>query len=77
MRTYTQSLEGIDKKMSASSETSAIYVTDSPAVVEEKIKKHAFSGGRDTAEKQVCVVVDGCCFANDVDADRTRRRSSR
>jgi tryptophanyl-tRNA synthetase len=32
--------------MSASDPTSTIYTTDSPKEVEEKIKKHAFSGGR-------------------------------
>ena len=32
--------------MAASIPSSAVYVTDSPKEVEEKIKKHAFSGGR-------------------------------
>lgn len=45
-------LTGIGGKMSASSsgETS-IYTTDSPKEVEMKIKKYAFSGGRDTLEE--------------------------
>jgi len=35
-----------DGKMSASIPQSTIYTTDTPKEVEEKIKKHAFSGGR-------------------------------
>lgn len=35
-----------DGKMSASIPNSTIYTTDTPKEVEEKIKKHAFSGGR-------------------------------
>jgi tryptophanyl-tRNA synthetase len=35
-------------KMSSSEEQTAIFTTDSPKVVENKIKKYAFSGGRDT-----------------------------
>lgn len=35
-----------DGKMSASIPHSTIYTTDTPNEVEEKIKKHAFSGGR-------------------------------
>lgn len=38
-------------KMSASDPNSTIYTTDSPKVVEEKIKKHAFSGGRGSLEE--------------------------
>jgi len=37
-----------DGKMSASIPHSTIYTTDSEKIVEEKIKKHAFSGGRDS-----------------------------
>jgi tryptophanyl-tRNA synthetase len=37
-------------KMSAS-EGVTIYTTDTPKEVEQKIKKHAFSGGRDTLEE--------------------------
>jgi len=44
-------LTGPGGKMSASVETSAIYTTDSPKEVERKIKKYAFSGGRDTIEE--------------------------
>ena len=39
-------------KMSASIPHTAIYTTDTPEEVAEKIKKHAFSGGQATAEEQ-------------------------
>jgi tryptophanyl-tRNA synthetase len=35
--------------MSASDANSAIYISDTPAQIKNKIKKHAFSGGGDTA----------------------------
>jgi len=44
-------LQGIGGKMSASDESTAIYTTDSSKEVEQKIKKYAFSGGRDTIEE--------------------------
>ncbi len=44
-------LTGPGGKMSASVAESAIYTTDTPEVVEKKIKKYAFSGGRDTLEE--------------------------
>lgn len=37
--------------MSSSEESSAIFSTDSPKEVETKIKKYAFSGGKDTLEE--------------------------
>ncbi len=40
-----------DGKMSASDETSAIFVTDDPKTVKRKIMKYAFSGGRETIEE--------------------------
>ncbi|MEK6925638.1 MAG: tryptophan--tRNA ligase [Nanoarchaeota archaeon] len=43
-------LIGANGKMS-SSENNAIFTTDSPKEVETKIKKYAFSGGRDTLEE--------------------------
>ena len=43
-------LSGTDGKMS-SSENSSIFTTDTPKEVETKIKKYAFSGGRDTVEE--------------------------
>lgn len=44
-------LQGIGGKMSASNKSTAIYTTDSQKEVERKIKKYAFSGGRDTIEE--------------------------
>lgn len=38
-------------KMSSSDENSAIFLSDSAKEVEKKIKKYAFSGGRDTIEE--------------------------
>jgi len=38
-------------KMSSSDENSYIAMTDSPKEVERKIKKYAFSGGRDSLEE--------------------------
>ncbi|HUW43497.1 MAG TPA: tryptophan--tRNA ligase [Bacillota bacterium] len=43
-------LSGVGGKMSSSKEHS-IYTTDSPKEVERKIKKYAFSGGRDTIKE--------------------------
>ena len=49
---FTKLLPGLKgKKMSSSDPTSAIFLTDSEKEVEEKIKKYAFSGGRDTLEE--------------------------
>lgn len=44
-------LTGTQGKMSSSAEATAIYTTDSPKEVEKKIKKYAFSGGKDTLEE--------------------------
>ncbi len=45
-------LTGVSGKMDSSgSETSAILTTDTPKEVEMKIKKYAFSGGRNTIEE--------------------------
>jgi len=48
---FLPSLKG-EGKMSSSDETSFIAMTDSEKEVEEKIKKHAFSGGQPTLELQ-------------------------
>jgi tryptophanyl-tRNA synthetase len=48
---FFPSLEGQGTKMSASIETSAIYLTDTNEQISSKIMKHAFSGGRDTMEE--------------------------
>lgn len=38
--------------MSTSDAKSAIFLTDTPNEIKNKINKHAFSGGRDTKELQ-------------------------
>lgn len=38
-------------KMSASDKTSAIYLTDTPKEIKDKINKYAFSGGQATVEE--------------------------
>ena len=38
--------------MSASETSSAIFVTDTPKEIDSKVKRYAFSGGRDTREEQ-------------------------
>jgi len=47
---FLPSLKG-EGKMSSSDENSYIAMTDSPKEVEQKIKKYAFSGGRDTVDE--------------------------
>ena len=50
--TYHLFLPGLNGgKMSSSNENSFIALTDSPREVETKIKKYAFSGGRDTLDE--------------------------
>lgn len=50
--TYHKFIPGLKGgKMSSSDENSYIALTDSPKEVETKIKKYAFSGGRDTLEE--------------------------
>ena len=44
-------LKGVLGKMSSSEDVGVIYTTDSPKEVERKIKKYAFSGGKDTLEE--------------------------
>ena len=44
-------LTGISGKMSSSEENSSIFTTDSPDIVEKKIKRYAFSGGKETLEE--------------------------
>ncbi len=43
-------LTGVSGKMSSSEATTAIYTTDNAKTVENKIRKYAFSGGKDTVE---------------------------
>jgi len=45
-------LQGAQGKMSASDNSSAIFLTDTPEEIETKIKKYAFSGGKVTAKEQ-------------------------
>ncbi|KAH8930023.1 tryptophanyl-tRNA synthetase [Atractiella rhizophila] len=48
---FFPSLLGPQSKMSASNESSSIYMTDSANQIKNKINKYAFSGGRETAEE--------------------------
>jgi len=45
-------LQGASGKMSASDNSSAVFLTDTPEEIETKIKKYAFSGGKVTAKEQ-------------------------
>lgn len=45
-------LQGRGGKMSGSAANSAVFLTDTPKQIKDKINKHAFSGGQDTMEKQ-------------------------
>jgi tryptophanyl-tRNA synthetase len=45
-------LTGRGGKMSGSIANTAVYLTDTPKQIKDKINKHAFSGGQDTLEKQ-------------------------
>ncbi|KAF5863628.1 hypothetical protein ETB97_009722 [Aspergillus alliaceus] len=49
---FLPALQGPGSKMSASVDTSAIYMSDTPSRIKNKINKYAFSGGQDTAELQ-------------------------
>jgi tryptophanyl-tRNA synthetase len=48
---FLPQLAGHEGKMSSSEESTAIFTTDSPEEVKNKINKYAFSGGRDTIEE--------------------------
>jgi len=58
-------LQGRGGKMSGSMANTAVYVTDTPKQIKDKINKHAFSGGQETLELQrelgANVDVDVCC----------------
>jgi len=45
-------LQGTQGKMSSSDTNSAIFLTDTPEMIEEKIKGYAFSGGQETKKLQ-------------------------
>lgn len=49
---FLDGLSGPGSKMSASIDSSAIFMTDTPNQIKNKINKHAFSGGREFAEEQ-------------------------
>lgn len=48
---FLDALQGPGSKMSASDETSAIFMSDTPKQIQSKITKYAFSGGRETVEE--------------------------
>ncbi|KAL6252391.1 tryptophan--tRNA ligase [Rhinocladiella similis] len=48
---FLPALQGPGSKMSASIDSSAIFLTDTPNQIKNKINRFAFSGGQDTAEK--------------------------
>ena len=48
---FFPALQGANSKMSASDESSAIFCTDSPKQIKDKVNKYAFSGGRMTVEE--------------------------
>lgn len=49
---FLPALQGPGSKMSASVDASAVFLTDTPNQIKNKINKYAFSGGQETAEKQ-------------------------
>ncbi|GBG30157.1 Tryptophan--tRNA ligase, cytoplasmic [Hondaea fermentalgiana] len=48
---FFPALQGAQTKMSASSETSSIFLTDTPDIIKTKVMKYAFSGGGETLEE--------------------------
>lgn len=48
---FFPALQGPKTKMSSSVDTSAIFLTDTPKKIKDKINKYAFSGGGDTIEE--------------------------
>ncbi|XP_066925110.1 tryptophan--tRNA ligase, cytoplasmic-like [Clytia hemisphaerica] len=49
--TFLPALQGAKTKMSASVTNSAVFLTDTPKQIKNKVNKYAFSGGRDTVEE--------------------------
>ncbi|KAM7362181.1 tryptophanyl-tRNA synthetase [Cochliomyia hominivorax] len=49
--TFFPALQGAKSKMSASDQNSAVFLTDTPKQIKNKINKYAFSGGRTTVEE--------------------------
>lgn len=48
---FVTALQGAAGKMSASDPNSAIFMSDTPKQIKDKINKHAFSGGRESLEE--------------------------
>lgn len=48
---FFPALQGPGSKMSASIDTSAIFMTDTPKAIKTKVNKYAFSGGQTTVEE--------------------------
>eukprot|EP01097_Dermamoeba_algensis_P000085 TRINITY_DN1026_c0_g1_i1.p1 TRINITY_DN1026_c0_g1~~TRINITY_DN1026_c0_g1_i1.p1 ORF type:complete len:399 (-),score=106.60 TRINITY_DN1026_c0_g1_i1:134-1330(-) len=48
---FFPALQGQNTKMSASDPNSAIFLNDTPEIIRDKIKKYAFSGGKDSLEE--------------------------
>ncbi|PMB65531.1 Tryptophan--tRNA ligase, cytoplasmic [Beauveria bassiana] len=48
---FLDALRGPGSKMSASDDTSAIFLSDSAKAIKNKVNKYAFSGGRETIEE--------------------------
>lgn len=48
---FFPALQGFDSKMSASAENTAIFMTDDPEQIKNKINKYAYSGGKDTLKE--------------------------
>ncbi|XP_044728069.1 tryptophan--tRNA ligase, cytoplasmic [Chrysoperla carnea] len=48
---FVPALQGPQTKMSASESNSAIFLTDTPKQIKNKVNKHAFSGGQPTLEE--------------------------
>ncbi|GMM51217.1 tryptophan--tRNA ligase [Starmerella bacillaris] len=49
---FFPALQGASSKMSASADTSAVFMTDTQKQIQKKINKYAFSGGKATVEEQ-------------------------
>ncbi|EFO65644.1 Tryptophanyl-tRNA synthetase [Giardia lamblia P15] len=55
---FLPGLQGSTTKMSASDPNNAIYLTDTPTQIKNKINKYAFSGGKSTEEEQRALGAD-------------------
>jgi tryptophanyl-tRNA synthetase len=48
---FLDALQGPGSKMSASDDTSAIFMKDTAKEIKNKVNRYAFSGGRETVEE--------------------------